>query len=194
MKWLLAIAFAVVGLVLAAVVASKWSYATNVVSTPVVWRDAPLDVTWQQLEFAWDTIEFVDAQNGRHRFVALRQGSRTATFHDVSHFRGVERSRGRVWALAESSLHALVFRSDDAVNYELWKLTSLNEQAVIASWEVEGDVVDIHYTLNHQPHPDDIFWWEPIVMRLPSLLRPLAYADGFTFRTRDAGRTWRVSR
>lgn len=195
MKWLGAIAVAVVGLALAVVAWSTWERAVTVAPVTIAWSDTPPETTFGHNEFNVGSISFVDARMGTHEFVMMTRGGSVAVFHDLEHFLYVDVMNPRVWVLAEGRDAFTLFRSaDGGETWDASRIAKPSAQTYVERWEVDGDTVSIHCANDRKPHPDDMEPWEPLVLAMPSWLRPVEYANDLVFRTRDAGRSWHVSR
>lgn len=198
MKWTLAVVVSVVGALLAGWLWVTWPVPIDTKASPVIWTREVVSEPHVVLKVVGD-VEVLRVTGPGERpwvFAALRRGDEVARLEgvDVLHF--AELREGRTWALFENSIEGpgeslVVLRSDDGKTFEAWDLEKPSYNATVESWEVERESVAVRCALEPALFASDAWWWTPM-MTLPPALRPARYAGGFTVRTRDGGRRWRL--
>lgn len=198
MKAFLAVVFAAAGVAVATFIWLRWSVPAEVTAVPVRWeKSARRDI--ESVQFKTNTLEFLQvSEEALPRVAMIRRGDEAAELPDVSEFHFVREDGLNIWALAESTTEGpgasvLVLHSDDGVNFQAWDLKKPTYLGVVEAFEVQGDSVVVRLSVDqHMFLTDD--WWSELTLQLPSPLRPLSASDTFSFRTRDRGNTWRLSR
>ncbi|MGV3623448.1 MAG: hypothetical protein ACO1OB_21700 [Archangium sp.] len=200
MKAILAVALVAVGLAVALFVWLRWSVPAEM--TPVTVRfEASKRAAVENVQFTVSGLEFLQAQASEddvRPLGVIRRGDQSAELPEVTEFHFVREEGRTIWAVAESTTEGpgpsvLVLRSDDRVNFTAWELKKPTYLGVVDGFEVQGDSVVLRCSGDPRLFLTEDWWWE-LVLALPSAIRPLSSADTFSFRTRDGGKTWRLSR
>lgn len=201
MKAIVAIVFAMVGVMIGLFIWLRWNVAAKVTPVTISWERPTTRPVIERKAFTAAGVDFNQARQRHedHRELALlRRGDEIAVLPDVVEIHFVESDGTNVWAVAEDTTEGpgpslLVIRSTDGVNFQGWMLEKPTYLAEIRDFRMNGDSAELTGTIDPLMFLTDS-WWNELMLALPSAVRPLAQAETFSFRTRDGGKTWRLSR